>query len=480
MEESIKRQSEVVRMKLAGANDRAKVEGVDMLPGKTNYFISDDPMKWQTDVPTFARVKYVEVYPGIDLIFYGDHRQLEYDLTVAPGAEPDRITLGFDGAGSPRLNTQGDLVLRSAGGEVRIRKPVAYQEMNGVKQIIRARYVLKNGRRVGFQIAKYDRSQPLVIDPQIVYSTFLGGSDGDQGNSIAVDSQGNAYIAGQTNSLNYPTANPFQSSNAFRSPSAFVTKINAAGNALVYSTYLGGTGMSGSGQGASSGIAVDMAGNAYITGGDSSPDFPLVNPLQTSGSIFVTKLNTAGNALVYSTRFGGSNGNDSSNGIAVDSSGSVYITGQGGSTNFPTTTGAFQTVFGGFHDAFVTKFTPSGSALAYSTYIGGSGDDYGNAIAVDSSGNAYITGRTASSDLATIGAAQRSQVGDDAFIANLNATGSALNYFSYLGGRFSDEGRGIAVDSQGNAYVPFSYFCLIGHRTMWTSLSNPMLSYSRP
>jgi hypothetical protein len=357
LEETIKRQGDVVRMKLAGANLEPRVEGVDPLPGITNYFIGNDPSQWRTDDPTYGRVRYAQVYPGIDLIFYGDHRQLEYDLSVGPHADPSRIKLSFRGARKLSLDGNGDLILHGSGGEIRMRQPVAYQEANGLKTMVAARYVIKGKRRAGFRLAHYDHNLPLVIDPVIAYSTFLGGDNSDQGNSIAVDSQGNTYIAGNTNSLNYPTANPYQTSNPFRRPSAFITKINAAGTALVYSTYLNGTGNSGGGSSEGDGIAVDPSGNAYIIGGTTAPDFPLMNPFQTSGFIFVTKLNAAGNALVYSTRFGGTNGTtDLGRGIAVDSSGNAYITGQAGSTDFPTTPGAFQRVFGGFHDVFVTKF----------------------------------------------------------------------------------------------------------------------------
>jgi hypothetical protein len=492
----------ILHMKLVGANPSPRVTGLEELPGKSNYFIGNDPAKWRTNVPTYAKVRYENVYSGIDLVYYGNQRQLEYDFVVAPGADPRAIRLAIqsrdrEGAVPLRIDGQGDLVLEAEGSELRLHQPVIYQEISGARQSVGGNFVIQGGpsdasaqeggRQVGFEVARYDASKPLIIDPVLSYSTYLGGSRYDEGSGIAVDSSGNAYVTGVTDSPNFPTANAFQAvwgnstcgTSSTTPPcyaDAFVTKLNANGSALVYSTYLGGAGSDGG-----SGIAVDSSGNAYVTGVTGSPNFPTANAFQAKGGgssdAFVTKLNATGSALVYSTYLGGSDV-DQGTGIAVDSSGNAYVTGITLSTNYPTAN-AFQPAHGGgdcgggqvhyytfpCYDAFVTKLNPAGSALVYSTYLGGSGDDWGRGIAVDSSGNAYVTGITLSTNYPTANAFQATPGGGtcpagfamvpchDAFVTKLNAAGSALVYSTYLGGSSGDCGLGIAVDSSGNAYV---------------------------
>jgi hypothetical protein len=463
--------SALLRMKLRNANPAAKVTGVDELAGTSNYFIGNDPAKWRSNVPTYAKVKYEGIYSGIDLVYYGNQRQLEYDFIVAPGADPHRIAFEVSGAQSIRRDPQGDLVLKMPEGEIRWHKPVVYQEKDGAKQEIAARYAIAETNRVGFEVAGYDASRPLYIDP-LIYSTYLGGSGHDLGAGVAVDSAGNAYIVGSTNSADFPTTpGAFQTvcnggSGCATNWDAFVAKINAAGSALVYSTYLGGSGID-----ESSSIAVDTAGNAYVTGDTGSADFPLMNPLQPTfhgGEVdaFVTKINPVGSALVYSTYLGGS-GQDLGLGIAVDSAGNAYVTGVTGSANFPTTPGAFQTVCNGSgsgcgtpsRDAFVSKINPSGSGLVYSTYLGGSGDDDGNSIALDGAGNAYVTGLTGSTNFPTMNPLQPNNAGTapncpcNAFVSKINPSGSGLVYSTYLGGSVEEGGIGIAVDSLDNAYI---------------------------
>ncbi len=446
----------VLRMKLVGANPSPRVTGLEELPGKSNYFLGNDPDKWHTDVPNYARVQYQDVYPGVDLVYYGNQRQLEYDLVVAPGADPDAIALSFDGVEKLRIDAQGDLVLETAGGEIRQHKPLVYQEVDGIRREIAGSYVLNGGYQVGFQVAAYDAGKPLIIDPVLVYSTYLGGSARDRGRGIAVDAAGNAYVTGTTKSTDFPTANAFQAAFAgnISDDDTFVTKLNTAGNALVYSTYLGGSSFDNG-----EGIAVDAAGNAYVTGDTESTDFPTVSPFQPTFAFgvvdaFVTKLNTAGSALVYSTYLGG-NGLDQGAGIAVDTSGNAYVTGLTRSGDFPTAS-PFQASSATSGDVFVTKLNASGSALVYSTYLGGSGVEnrFGGGIAVDAAGNAYVTGVTESADFPTANPIQPAHGGGrDAFVTKLNAAGNALVYSTYLGGSGNDDGNAIAVDTSGSAYV---------------------------
>jgi hypothetical protein len=442
----------IVRMQLAGANAVPRVGGAKELPGKVNYFIGNDPASWRTNVPTYAKVKFEGVYPGIDLVYYGNQGQLEYDFVVAPGVDPNQIRLKFDGAGKLRLDEKGDLLLGSAGEEVRFEKPVVYQEVAGRQQAVEGGYMLASGDRIGFQLGEYDHSQPLVIDPVLSYSTYLGGGGFDSGKGIAVDASGNAYVTGLTTSTNFPSANPIQSTLG-GAENAFVTKINPTGSALVYSTYLGGNNVD-----YGSGIAVDAAGNAYVTGGTTSTNFPTANALQAtlsgSANAFVSEINASGSALVYSTYLGGSGG-DEGMGIALDGSRNAYVTGATTSLNFPTVN-ALQPTLGGNQNAFVSKITAGGAALVYSTYLGGNGADQGFAIAVDGSANAYVTGSTSSTNFPTANALQPTLAPggvSNAFVTKINTNGSALVYSTYLGGNINSSGHGIAVDAAGNVYV---------------------------
>ena len=450
-------QSKVLRMKLVGADASAPAEGADELAGKTNYFVGNDPSKWRTDVPTFGSVRYREVYPGVDLVYYGNQRQLEYDFRVAPGSDPRTVSLKFEGADKIDLDANGDLLLKLGETIVRQPKPFVYQEVAGARREIAAGFAVTADGRVGFEVGEYDRSAPLVIDPTLVYSTYLGGSGGEQGMEIAVDSAGNAYVSGFTNSTNFPTANAIQAANgSFQD--AFVSKINAAGTALVYSTYLGGNGDE-----QSRGVAADSAGNAYVVGQTNSTNFPTANAFDaTLGSngedVFVTKLNPAGTALVYSTYLGGSDSAEFGEDIAVDSAGNAYVTGSTFSNDFPTVN-PIQAAFGGFTDAFVTKLNAAGSALVYSTYLGGSESEIGEGINVDSAGNVYVTGDTKSTNFPTANAVQATNGGDqDAFVTKINAAGSAFVYSTYLGGSAQDDGEAIAPDSSGNTYVTGNTF----------------------
>jgi hypothetical protein len=510
----------VFSIQLVGANPSTPVVGLDQLPTDSNYFIGNDPANWRINIPNYAEVEYQNVYPGINLVYYGNQGQLEYDWIISPGADLSAISVAIRGAQNTTLDPQGNLILHSSLGDVVEQAPIVYQQVDGIRHPVIGHFIQKENGTIGFQVGAYDKSIPLVIDPVLSYSTYLGGSAEDDGEAIAVDSSGNAYVTGYTASTNFPTAgSPFQGTNGTSQVVAFIAKINSSGSGLLYSTYLGGTGGD-----QAFGIAVDGSGNAYVAGVTFSNDFPTANPFQGTyggnGDVFVTKVNASGSALVYSTFLGGSQ-QDNGTAIAVDTSGDAYVAGYTISTNFPTanafqpsiasggasnafiakfnssgssllfstylggnrTTQAFgiaidstnnvyvtgltggnyptanplQGTFAGLDDAFVTKFNAAGSALIYSTYLGGSGIDVGNAIAVDSSGDAYVTGSTTSSNFPTVAPFQASNGGGssfgDAFVAKLNASGSALVYSTYLGGSGEDQGRGIAADSSGNAYV---------------------------
>jgi hypothetical protein len=442
--------------------------GLDELPGKTNYFIGRDPHKWHTNVATYAKVKCQDIYHGVDLVYYGNQRQVEHDFIVAPGADPNVITLAFEGAGGIEINAQGDLVLHTRSGDVKWRKPSVYQLGKSGKQAVAGGYVLRGPGRVGFELAEYDPFKTLIIDPTVTYASYLGGSGTDVANTIAVDSAGNVYLAGHTDSSPFPTTMGAAQNTLGGPPSdAFVTKIDANKSgalSLVYSTYLGGTSFD-----ASYGIAVDSSGNAYVTGMTFSANFPV-----TTGALkatfgggqsraFVTKINPAGTGVLYSTFLGGST-DDRGYAIALDSAvpPNAYVTGRTTSADFPTTGTGLQPSFSGAQDAFVSKIdtTKTGTAsLVYSTFLGGSVTAEGFGIAADSAGNAYVTGDTDSADFPTTpSAAQPAFSGFplDAFVTKLDTTksGSAcLVYSTYLGGNSNDLGLGIAADSVGHAYV---------------------------
>jgi len=463
--------SKTLRMKLLGANANATAEGAKELAGKVNYFTGNDRSQWRADVPTYGRVRYSQVYPGIDLVYYGNQKQLEYDFVIAPGRDPQTVRLQFDGADQVEVDVAGDLLLSLGETVIRQPKPVVYQEVAGARHTIAGEYVIHEDGQVGFNVAEYNALLPLIIDPVLVYSTYLGGGGTDEAREIAVDSSGNAYICGETTSPNFPTVNPIDSTYGggqfLGARDAFVAKLNAAGTALVYSTYLGGSGdVSNNGDDRCFGLAVDSAGNAYVAGETHSQDFPTANAIQATygggfADAFVTKLNAAGSALVYSTFIGGTVF-DAGAGIALDSSNNVYITGRTTSSNFPLVNpiqATYNSSRGGAV-AFVTKLNAAGTALVYSTYLGGNdsaGFENGSSIAVDSAGSAYVTGQTRSNDFPTVNAIQATFGGGtpdgDGFVTKVNAAGSAFVYSTYLGGSTNDVGADIAVDSSGNAHV---------------------------
>jgi hypothetical protein len=495
----------VLRMHLEGTNPAVQIAGIDRLPGNVNYFIGKDPKGWRTDVPTYAQVKYKGIYPGVDLVFYGNHGRLEYDFVVAPGADPKVIELNLKGARKVRINSNGDLVLGVPDGEVALQRPAIYQNVSGSRHEIQGRYVLAASHRVTFAVANYDRSAPLVIDPVLNYSTYLGGSAvGDIGSGIAVDSLGDAFVTGTTSSTIFPsTPGGFGAGNAIGV--AFVTEINPTGTALLYTTYLGGTGgdfgfgiaLDNSGSGANPG------GNVYVTGNTFSTDFPTTaaNALKSAsagaavGTSFLSKINPTGSglaSLVYSTYLGGTDGiganPDVGEGVAADVNGNAYVTGLttsspgAGDANFPVTAAsAFQTTLGTTDgNAFLTRIdtTQVGSAsLAYSTYLGGSGanatssglqfGELAQGVAVGASQNAYIVGITTSSDFPTTNAnAFQPNTAPPAAVAlgtifvsridtsTTKAPAASLVYSTYWGGENQDLSSAIALKPNSTvAYV---------------------------
>ncbi len=431
-----------LHFRFPGANPNPVMQAEQPLPGIVNSFIGNDPAQWRTNIPTAARVRYTALYPGIDLTIYGtEGGGIEYDVIVAPGTEPAAFALSVGEAKGMTLDAAtGDLVLTTAMGEVRQHAPAIYQMVGAERRNVAGGYAIRDDGTVGFRVGAYDRTLPLVIDPTLVYSTYLGGSSEDMGTGIAVDTSGSAYVTGYTASTDFPVTigPPYGGGIAF---DAFVTKLDGTGT-RVYSTYLGGNGGD-----RGNAIAVDTNGNAYVTGDTYSTNFPVTSgpPYGGNGDAFVTKFNGAG-ALVYSTLLGGSN-QDVGYGIAVDTFGDAYTTGLTESTNFPVTNGS--TLHGG--DAFVTKFDGTGTRL-YSTYLGGSGLDIGHGIAVDTHGNAYVTGETDSTNFPVTNGSIYGGGATNAFVTKMDGAGTRI-YSTYLGGNHQDMGRAITVDTSGNAYV---------------------------
>jgi hypothetical protein len=463
-----------LRMHVVGGKSDAEIVSSERLSAKANYIIGNDPRKWHQGVPRYARVSYRDVYPGVDLTYHGQQNQLEFDFVVAPGSTPDPINLSFSGASRMRADSAGNLTLSSSAGDLTLHKPVAYQERRGVRHLVDARFVLKANRQVGFELGQYDRSRELVIDPSLSYATYLGGTGEDVGFGITLDSAGNSFITGHSNSTTFPGFSGTVTGHS-AGFSAFVNELDVTGK-LVYTTFIGG-----SGDDLGSSVAADSTG-AYVAGITSSTDFPttpgVVRPINTGGSTcgtagnaicldgIVFKLDPTG-ALVYATYLGGSN-DDEAFGIAVDGSGNAYIAGDTFSTDFPRTNGILLNNGAGANgsdDGFVTKLNATATGYTYSTYLGGKFSDFANGIAVDSGGNAYVTGVTLSTDFPTTVGSFQPKCGtdqncnasggivfSDAFVTKINA-GGAVGYSTYLGGSSDDTGVAIAVDSLGSAYV---------------------------
>lgn len=456
-----------IGMKLAGSRMGTLVEGEDRLPGTVNYFLGKDPAGWRTNIATYARVKYREVYRGVDISFYGRQNRIEYDFELAPRADPSAIRVEFEG-GEIVDGANGDLEVRAGKATLLHLKPVAWQETARGREAVAARFVRRDGGGIGFEVDPYEPSLPLVIDPVVVWETGLRWTPlpdpAKQG--IAVDLAGNTYVTGFASGSLYTTPNVVQGTFTGRQ-CAFVTKVAYHGGNYVYSTYLGGDGIS-----EGHAIAVDYRGFAYVTGYNSGSDFPTTSgAFQTTGSAtsFVSKLNPQGTALVYSTLLGGS-GTDVGNAIAIDGLGNAYVAGLTSSPDFPTNAGSFQTGSPTVSRAFVVKLDATGEKLVYSTLLGGSDGTGANGIAVDRRNNAYVTGGTSAADFpVTPGAYQGTMLGGicgerwvngqrvpyrcgEGFVARLSGTGE-VDWATFLGGSKDDQPNGLAIDDDGNAYV---------------------------
>ena len=479
----------VVRMKLAGANPNPRLEGTQPLPGKSNYFIGNDPAKWRRNIPQFARVRYSQIYPGVDLVYYGNQGSLEYDFQLAPGAHPESIQISFEGTRKLKLEA-GDLVLSTANGDVRLAAPVIYQGHDTTRTAVDGSFVLLSENRVGFKVGDYDRSQTLIIDPVLSYSTYLGGTGTEMLPSIAVDSAGSIYAAGATNSADFPVTDGSTLQGNF---DVFIAKFQPGGAALAFATYLGGTGAD-----TSVGVAADAATNVYVAGTTNSTNFPTTagtafqaTPVAPGNPhTFVTQLGSDG-TLRYSTYLSGS-GTDTAKGMTLDNKGFVYVIGITDSHDFPLapTAGTFQSTLQGANAFFISKVAPASSganSLTFSTYFGGgfptTGTVTGGAIAVDNNANGsniyftggttyLFTGQNATTDFPIKNAFQSclgnpstqtncpttgpTVANPDAFVAKLNPgtnTGAQLLYCTYIGGANTDVGLGIGVDASGSAYV---------------------------
>ena len=441
---------EVTRLEFLGANPKPVLIAQEPSPGVASFFLGNDPARWKTGVETSRAVLYQSLYKNIDLKVYGSSRTVEYDWIVNPGGNVRDVRFQIKGAARPAIDKDGNLVFKARHGEWTHRRPVAYQVVDGKRTEVRAGFRAVADNAFGLAVSSYDKSRPLMIDPVIVpqFSTFLGGSKNDTGCDLAVSANGNVYVAGYTDSSDFPGTVGY-SLDLAGSVDIFVTKFAVSGKDLIYSTYIGGKGND-----IAYGIALN-GGRAYITGYTTSSDFPVSNAYDDkiggTRDAFVIKLGSSGTDLEYSTFLGGKT-TDEGMDIAVDGQGSAYVTGDTNSSDFPLVTPLDATQAG--QEAFVTKLSPDGKSLVYSTFLGGGGEDYGYGIALNGQGAAFVTGSTISSNFPVKNAYDKTYNGKgDAFVTRLSQTGKSLTYSTYLGGSSSDVGNGIAVGGSGAAYV---------------------------
>lgn len=442
-----------LQIDVKGISRSVRIVAEDERPNRSSFFRGNDASTWVTAVPSYSRIRYRGIYPGIDLVFHDRDGHVEYDFEIAAGADPDRIVVEFSGADRLRLEPGGALVIALGDREVRQELPRVTQDGREIE----GRYVRRGASRIGFHLGRHDRSRPLVIDPVLHVSTYLGGAEVDRIFEVTVDPTGNIYVIGDTRSDDFPLLNPVQSTNRGDSD-VLVTKLDPTGTQILFSTFLGGTATD-----SAWGIAVDNTGSAYLSGRTNSTDFPTRNPIQAlcnqcdidSGDAFVAKLGPTGSTLVYSSFIGGTD-NEQVSRIVIDGSGSAYVVGATRSVDFPTTPGAWRTTPSGGSEVFAFKVNPTGSALMFSTYLGGSENDSAWGLAIDPARNLYIAGDTHSSGLATAGAAQSAYLGfpySDGFLTKLNPSGSGLVWSTYLGGSSTDNAWAVALDPTGAAYV---------------------------
>jgi hypothetical protein len=481
-----------LQFRLLGANSNPQVMGEDPQPGRVNYFIGKDRSKWYTNVPTYGRIRYKNVYPGIDLIYYGNHQQLEYDFAVAPGADPRKIQFQVNGASQISLDEQGDLVLNVNGAKLHFQSPIVYQESNGQRVPVVGGYAMTDESHIGFQLSSFDSRKPLVIDPVLVYSTYLGGSGTDQPTGIAVDNSGNVYVAGYTDSADFPLAS--SGSLATNTDHVFVAKLDPSGSNLVYADYIGGNS-----DDYAVALVLDSANEVYVTGSTQSSNFPVVNAYQSQqpgpSTGFVTRISADGSALIYSTYLGGNN-YDQPAGIAIDDLGEAMVGGYTQSQNFPVSN-AYQATAqanqGGIYGTygFLTKFSADGSSLVYSTYFAGNSnvEEGGccwvspfntiNSVAADANGNAYVTGATntynfpvTSGSYSTTNTTQQNAT--VAFVSKFNSAGG-LDYSTYFydSSGYTVSTAAIAVDGSGSAYVTGSAYSDTTFPVTSTSICDP-------
>lgn len=442
-----------VRMRLAGADPHPEIVGLDRLDTRITYLIGDAPSRWATDGAAFSRIEMRGVYPGIDVIYSGDRGTLEYSFVVASGADSGVIQIDFEGGEELAIEVGGALRVETPAGVFRHLQPRSFEASGAAPRDVHSAYIVAGRHAAGFRIEGRDRGRPLTIDPTVQYSSYLGGRGSDAVTGLSVDTFGNLYITGWTESTTFPEGG--MNIGGTSGVDAFIAKANAAGTAFAYVTYLGGSGTD-----QSTGVAADSSGNVVIAGWSSSANFPVASAVQTrllgSRNAFVAKIGPAGTNLVFSTLLGGS-GADEANAVSLDAAGNIYIAGDTTSRTFPTVN-ALQRNLAGSRNAFVSRFSPTGT-LVYSTFLGGSANDSATAIAVDAAGSAYIAGSTWSPDLPVASAFQpKLNGGEDAFIGKLSPSGNSLLYCTYLGGSggnssFPEAAAGIAIDSDGNAYV---------------------------
>jgi hypothetical protein len=449
-----------VAMLFPSADAHARIEGIDAMEGAgASFFLGSDANKWVKDIPMDRAVAYRALWPGIDMVYSGNGRTLKSEFRVRPGADPNLIRWSYNHPFHASLSPDGSLSVSGEGLDMREDAPVIYQEKNGAKVGVTGSFHTFPDGSAGFHVGDYDRGLPLVIDPTLTFSTFVGGNGQDEATAVAVDPNGNAYLAGWTNSTNFAQSGPAKWKPFAGSTDAFVAKFSALGDKLIYCTYFGG-----SGDDRALGLAVDASGSVYLTGYTTSTNFPVssFSPIQAKlagkRNAFITRLNSTGNALVYSTYLGGE-GTDIAYGIAVDGGAHAFITGDTTSLKFPVTTGTFQAVNHGSQNAFAAEVNLNGTSLLWSTYLGGSSADHASAIAINSVGNVFITGYTQSPDFPTANAFQPVTGGNqDAFVAGIAAGGKTLLFSTYLGGSggtpgLPEEGDGIVLDPSSNIVV---------------------------